>query len=203
MDTTEYLGPFRNLSNYRDLQVRLNAMQTQPAEFTNFGKVWSFDFDIRPQRTCLSNGRHLRLAQYGADWNGILTRAIWSVARTLGLVGDVEKGIEGECDDGTVTCWVRTDQINATVLRKAKDGMAARLLRQNWPDHHPDCVLSSLFPNWYPGRDRVAIQIADPQTRHSVPMLAENFYFVNQQENRVDAYALNEWDTILSRLQEH
>jgi hypothetical protein len=198
MTNTDYLGPFRNLPNYQDVQARADVIPSTPVSFTGFGAVWSIDFDVRPQRTCLINGRHLRLKTDGADWDAILVKSIWSVARTLRLVGKVTYGIEGEGADGTVTCWVRAKSISALGLKEARSGLGARILRQDWPDHHADKTLPSLIA----GRDRVGIQVIDPRSRRAIPMLAENFYFVNQNVGRVDAYPLNQWDDLVERLQD-
>jgi hypothetical protein len=196
MTNTDYLGPFRNLPNYQDVPSRLTP--PAPAIFNGVGKVWSIDFDVRPQRTCLVNGQNLHLKIDNVDWDALLIKAIWSVVRTLRMAGDTRYGIEGEGDDGTVTCWISTMEFDAARLREARNGLRARILRQSWPDHHADCTLPSLVS----GRDRIGIQVIDPQSRRSIPMLAENFYFVNQSAKRVDAYPLNQWDDIVERLQD-
>jgi hypothetical protein len=208
MNTAEYLGPFSRLPQYRDPPPYRQEALT-PAR--KLGKVCTFDFDVRPQRTCLINGRHLRLADEQVNWDQILTRSILSVARTLGLVGDqyVERGVEGECDDGTVTCWVRVKRPSRQMLAVATQKLYARLAKQNWPLHHPDRnpdrsprLLSEGPLQPTPGRDRISIQILDTKSKsnYTIPMLAENFYFVTQEVDRLVSYPLIEWDRLLAQL---
>jgi hypothetical protein len=206
MKTTEFLGPFRNLPNYQDRQLLLDMPETQEQIATthHIGQSCCFDFDVRPQRTCLTNGRHLRLVGQGADWDEILYRCALSVARTLGLVGSsysVERGIEGEDSNGSVVCWLRVNRPNWKVLSTALTGLFERIKRQDWPQHHPERVPAehpdSLI---WPGQDRISIQILDPQTHHRVPMLAENFYFVNQGKGQLHSFPLKDWPQLLNNL---
>jgi len=205
METAEFLGPFHRLPLYHD-QLLFQDMPSEPF-FTSgqLGKLCCFDFDVRPQRTCLLNGRHEKLSK-GVDWSEVLTRCILSISRTLGLAGSnqyVERGIEGECDGGAVVCWIRLKRPSRQTLVEAHQNLLTRLSRQNWPLHHPDRVqpiLSDGSLNPTPGRDRINIQILDPKTHHTIPMLAENFYFVNQDGDRVISYPLVEWDRLVNEL---
>jgi hypothetical protein len=201
MNDTDFLGPFHNLNLYQEEQLLLQLPQPESyATMTRLGAHCCFDFDVRPQRTCLTNGRHLRLTKDGADWEEILDRCIVSVAKTLGLTGNqyqVERGVEGADGNGAVTCWVRHHRTTRNMLATALYGIAERLNRQDWPKFHPEYLDQ---PDLAPGRDRISIQITDPKTHHTVPMLAENFYFVNSTKKGIVSVPLRDWRKVFDQL---
>lgn len=207
MEDTAFLGPFSRLPQYQPQRL-LEERPVGPYPTTvQLGTFCCFDFDVRPQRTCLLTTRHSSQTQgKKINWDEVLTKCIFSVSRTLGFGegnSHIERGVEGECDDGTVTCWIGVQKTSRKILTMAQQGLLARLARQRWPLHHPDRVqplLASEPLNPTPGRDRIGVYVLDPATRHTIPMLAENFYFVNQEPSRLTSYPLAEWQDLITQL---
>jgi len=204
MKATNFLGPFRNLPNYQDKSL-LDEMTSDKTVLQfpyPLHECCYFDFDVRPQRTCLANGEKLRLADNKVDWDEVLHRCILSVARTTGISKSgykLELGVEGECDNGSVTCWVLVKKPSRKVFTAAVRGITERIKRQKWPRNSPEWVppFGHVERNNLPGQDRISIQVMDPKTQLTIPMLAENFCFVNQGKDFLDSFVFSEWDFLV------